>query len=119
MAETRYVLELHSSTRLLPANVERERALQAALDTSTTGHVELYPEYLDVPRFSGEAYSRTVATFLREKYSAHPPEVVIIAGEEALEFGSPIAAQFSRVRRWCTSVFPTRSSSCCRHCLPM
>lgn len=86
MAETRYVLELHSSTRFLPANVERERALQAALDTSATRQIELYAEFLDVPRFSGEAYSRAVATFLREKYSAHPPEVVIVAGQEALAF---------------------------------
>ena len=43
-------------------------------------------EFLDIPKFSGEAYERTFVAYLREKYATHPPEVIIVAAEEALGF---------------------------------
>ena len=83
--ETRNVLVLFASTRLLPANIESDRGLRAALAGPADRRVELYSEFLDVPRFGGERYARTVATFLREKYASLPPEVIVVGGDSALE----------------------------------
>ena len=80
--ETRHVLVLYSSHRLLPANLEGEGGLREAIANST----ELSAEFLDYPRFEGESYVHTVTTFLREKYALRPPEVLVVGGEEALAF---------------------------------
>src|SRR3954452_5544145 len=72
--ETRRVLELHSSSRFLPANVERERALQAVLESVPGRRTEVFSEFLDIPRFQGDAYARIVATFLHDKYLLQPPD---------------------------------------------
>jgi signal transduction histidine kinase len=83
---TRSVLAVYSSTRVLPATVEADRSIREVLEDTANGGVELYTEYLDIPRFGGDAYARTMASFLREKYSSHPPEVIIAGGEDVLEF---------------------------------
>jgi signal transduction histidine kinase len=83
---TRNVLLLFSASRLLPANIERERGLRHVLEGAPDLHIELYAEFLDVPRFEGESYVRTVADFLRDKYSMHPPDVIVVGGDSALAF---------------------------------
>ena len=86
-AATRHnVLVLYSHARLLPANIEAERALAEVLATRPDFAVVEYVEFLDSPRFSGEAYERAFVTYLREKYASHPPEVIIAAADEALDF---------------------------------
>jgi len=85
-AEARNVLMLYSNGRLLPANVEFDRGLYAALASHPDAHVDLAAEFLDAPKFSGAAYGNTIATYLRDKYGVHPPEVIIVGGEEALMF---------------------------------
>lgn len=77
-----HVLLLYSNHRLLPANLEFEAGLRETLAVST----ELSAEFLDYPRFDGESYVRALTTFLREKYALRPPTVLVVAGEEALEF---------------------------------
>ena len=57
--ETRNVLALYSSIRALPANVEGDRGLRDALVDTPQRHVEFYAEFLDVPRFGGDAYVDT------------------------------------------------------------
>ncbi len=79
---SRHVLVLYSNNRLLPANLEFEAGLRETLANST----ELSAEFLDYPRFDGVSYIRALATFLREKYAQQPPAVLIVAGEEALDF---------------------------------
>lgn len=76
------VLVLYSNNRLLPANIEVDRGLRASLAPA----VEINAEFLDYPRFFGQAYADTVTRFLREKYAAHMPAVIIAGGEDALEF---------------------------------
>ena len=44
------------------------------------------PNFSACPDFKGEAYVRTVTAFLHEKYAADPPDVIIVAGEDALLF---------------------------------
>ena len=85
-AQTRNVLVLYSNNRALPANIEVDRGLREVISTSAESSVVLYSEFLDRPTFSGAAYEETVATYLREKYTTLSPEVLVVAGQGALEF---------------------------------
>ena len=80
------VLVLYSNGRLLPANVEGDRAIAETLSARADLSVALSSEFLDSPHFGGEAFERAMADFLREKYAAAPPAVVIAGGKEALDF---------------------------------
>lgn len=85
-AKQRNVLVLYSNGRLLPANLEIDRAMVERFSARTDPAVALASEFLDRPRFGGEAYERAVADFLRVKYAAAPPEVLIAGGQDALDF---------------------------------
>jgi len=80
--ENRNVLVLYSHDRLLPASLEFEAALRETLAKST----ELNAEFLDYPRFDGDAYRRALTRFLREKYALRPPDVLVVGAEGALDF---------------------------------
>jgi signal transduction histidine kinase len=84
--ETRYVLVLYSNGRLLPANIEIDHGLREAIQTSGDRPVIMYDEFLDIPRFGGEGHTRTLATYLREKYASRPPDVIVAVSDEALRF---------------------------------
>jgi signal transduction histidine kinase len=83
--DSRGVLVLYSNSRLLPANIDVDRALREVLATSAL-EVEIYDEFLDLPRFGGADHERTEATYLAGKYAARPPEAIVAVGEEALGF---------------------------------
>ena len=85
-AETKNVLVLFSNARLLPANVEAERALRETLAKSKGQPVEVFAEFLDAPHFGGESFETTIATYLRNKYASRPPGAIVTAGDEALAF---------------------------------
>ena len=38
------------------------------------------------PASAGRAYTRTLATYLREKYASRPPDVIVAVSDEALRF---------------------------------
>ena len=80
------VLVLYSNSRLLPANVALDRGLRQATMASENRRLTLFDEFLDVPRFGGETYVRTIATYLGGKYASRPPDVIVVFGEEALDF---------------------------------
>ncbi len=80
--EARHVLVLYSNNRLLPANLEFEAGLRETLVNSA----ESSAEFLDYPRFDGESYIRALTLFLNEKYAQPPPDVLVAAGEESLDF---------------------------------
>jgi len=82
----RNVLVLYANGRLLPANVEGDRALVESFAARPDLSVVLASEFLDSPLYGGGAYERAMADFLREKYAAAPPQVLMAAGEAALEF---------------------------------
>ena len=84
--QMRSVLVLYSNSRLLPANVEIDRGLHDVFSAHPEARVDLSTEFLDAQRFSGDAYSRTIATFLRDKYATRMPEVVVVSGAAALAF---------------------------------
>ncbi len=85
-ADTRLVLVLYSYSRLLPAIVEGDFALVEAFARRPELRIEPATEFLDHPRFSGAAYERAVVDYLRAKYAAAPPQVLLAGGEEALVF---------------------------------
>ena len=82
----RNVLVLYSNGRLLPANIEGDRGLAEGFAERPDLTVDLSAEFLDSPKFSGEAYERTFLAYLREKYAANPPEVIIASANEAMGF---------------------------------
>ena len=84
--ETRNVLVLYSNNRLVPGNVEVDRGLRAAMVSSAERPVTILSEFLDEPGFGGEAYERTMTTYLREKYAARPPNVIVAVSDEAFGF---------------------------------
>ncbi len=85
-AATRNVLVLYANSRLLPANVKLDHGLRETIRTSADRPVTLFDEFLDVPRFGGQAYARIVATYLRDKYATRPPAVIVVGNQEALSF---------------------------------
>jgi signal transduction histidine kinase len=78
------VLLVYSDERLLPANVEADRALRETVVGSSEHPVDVHSEFLDRSRFSGDEYDRAVVAFLREKYSARRPAVMFAASQYAL-----------------------------------
>jgi hypothetical protein len=70
---------------LLPANIEGDRGLRGVLENAANRRVEVFAEFLDVPRFGGESYVRAVTTFLRDKYASLPPDVIVVGGDSALK----------------------------------
>ena len=85
-AETENVLVLFSNNRLLPANIEVDRGLREGIAKSADRNVEFSAEFLDQPAYSGQAYEKTLTTYLREKYVARPPAAIVVTGEFALGF---------------------------------
>ncbi len=81
----KWVLVLYDSGRILPANIEGERGITDVI-SSNPQHPELSAEFFDNPRFEGVDYVRAFTTYLRDKYALHPPDVLIAAGDRALEF---------------------------------
>ena len=77
------VLVIYSNGRLLPANVEGDRGLREALSGGAGPAVNVVDEFLDVPRFSGAAFQALMSTYLREKYAAQRPSVIVAGGPEA------------------------------------
>jgi signal transduction histidine kinase len=77
---------LYSNGRLLPANVEADRTLHEVIAAEGDRSAELNAEFLDYPEFGGEAYAQAFTAFLRGKYAQHPPDVLVAAGADALDF---------------------------------
>ena len=80
------VLVLYSYPWRLPINVEGDRGLHEAIRTSAERPVLVCDETLDAPRFGGPAYEAVVVKYLREKYVAKAPDVLVAVGDVALDF---------------------------------
>jgi signal transduction histidine kinase len=80
------VLVLYSYNRLLPAHIEIDRGLREAIANSPGRNIALFSEFLDRPIFSGPAFEKTIATYLRDKYVGHPPDVIVVVINPALDF---------------------------------
>jgi signal transduction histidine kinase len=85
-AQNRNVLVIFSNNRLLPANLEIDRGMRETIVSPADRKVELAAEFLDYPAFAGQLYEKTFVTYLREKYAARTPHILVIAGKFAFEF---------------------------------
>ena len=81
----KHVLVVYTSDRLLPATIESDAGLREAIAESDPSAV-VSAEFLDIPGFDAQAYHSALMAFLRAKYSQRVPDVIVAAGEEALEF---------------------------------
>jgi signal transduction histidine kinase len=82
----KHVLAIYSYDRLEPPNVEIDSGFREALAESDLS-AEVDAEFLDMPGFDTEAsQSAALVTFLRAKYPEKAPDVIIAAGEEAIDF---------------------------------
>jgi C4-dicarboxylate-specific signal transduction histidine kinase len=86
LAQAADVVVLYSNHRLLPANVEVDRGLHNAFDSSPKRSVELFTEFLDRPTFSGPAFEQIFATYVHDKYALRVPGLVVVVGYPALDF---------------------------------
>jgi len=81
------VVVLYSDDRFLPANIEADRGLRAAIANPEGGRVELFDEHFDNSHFGGSTdYERTILTYLHDKYASRTPEIIVAGGDEALGF---------------------------------
>lgn len=86
-AELPRVLMLFANDRLLPANQRVDEGFRRVLDPkgNQTG-VTIFTEFLDVPRFVGAEHEQMKEEYLRKRYRAVPPGVLVVLGVEAANF---------------------------------
>jgi C4-dicarboxylate-specific signal transduction histidine kinase len=82
------VLVLYGDDRFLPANIAADHGLRAAIANAGGDVIELFDENLDVSHFaiSSPGYEQTFFAYLHDKYSARPPEIIVVGQDEALDF---------------------------------
>jgi C4-dicarboxylate-specific signal transduction histidine kinase len=87
-AQAHTVLSLYSDDRFLPANIEADRGLRAAIANARDVHVNVFDEDLDQAHFAVDLpnYGHTVSTYLHDKYASRAPEIIVVGGNEALNF---------------------------------
>ena len=81
----RRVLLLHSFNYSFPATSLIAEAARKRL-VERWSSVEIDAEFLDLARNTEPAHALRVATFVRDKYSQHPPDLVITLGSAAFPF---------------------------------
>jgi PAS domain S-box-containing protein len=79
------VLVLYSNPLSIPAIRTTEQGLMAGLSRGQTEEVEIFSEYLDLSRFPAAQYGDDLVRYLRLRYAARKPDVVIAVGSSALE----------------------------------
>ena len=71
------VLVLYPVSDGQPGILRFDKGLRSALKARPATRVEIYNEYLDAARFPDEQHQKNLAEFLRGKYSARRPDVII------------------------------------------
>ncbi|MGH7938874.1 MAG: ATP-binding protein [Chthoniobacterales bacterium] len=80
------MLLLYSNDRLLPANLRLDEGFRDTFGQVLGKRYELFTEFLDAIRFPEEARQDAMASSLRVRYRDDPPQVLVAAGAEALDF---------------------------------
>ncbi|MGZ6220148.1 MAG: PAS domain S-box protein, partial [Syntrophales bacterium] len=96
------VLVLYSEDKAHPGHELTDRGIRSVFQSNKLFDVQLYTEYLDLSRFSGPDYTRTVTDYLGRKYAGlkidaiitiYPAALDILLGEAIAGFpGVPIVA---------------------------
>jgi signal transduction histidine kinase len=82
----RRVLMLYPYSNLFPLSVITGEAARKRLNERSREPLELYTDFLDLGRFSGEAYETRTARYLVDKYHDRKPDVVMALGPQSLRF---------------------------------
>ena len=85
-AEAKHVLVVYTTSRLSGYNIAFESGLHQVFDANPERSVQIFSEFLDEPRFSGDRYELTVTTYLHDKYADQSLDAVLVGGDDALEF---------------------------------
>jgi hypothetical protein len=79
------VLVLHGDRLSILDVKTTEQGLMAGLSRRQPEELEIDSEYLDLVRFSAAQYWDDLVRYLRARYAARKPDVVIAVGSSALE----------------------------------
>ena len=70
----------------LPFSAGISSGIRATVISGSASHVSIYHEQLDVSRFRGPVYERSLNAHFRVKYRDKPVGVIIAVGSAALEY---------------------------------
>jgi hypothetical protein len=79
------VLVLVGDRLSIPAVKMTDQGLMAGLSRGTPEDPEIFSEYLDLSRFPAAQYGGDLVRYLRARYAARKPDVVIAGGSSALD----------------------------------
>ena len=79
------VLVLYGERLSIPVMRITEQGLMAGLSREQPEEVEIFSEYLDLARFPAAQYGNDLVRYLRARYAARKPDVVIAVTSSALE----------------------------------
>src|SRR4051812_23580267 len=85
-AEPKRVLMLHAYNYTFPATSLIADAARKRLIELSPNSVEIDAEFLDLARNTDATHELRAATFIRDKYGQHPPDLVMTLGSGALPF---------------------------------
>ena len=74
------VLVLHGDRLAIPAVKTTDQGLMAALSRRQPEAVDIFSEYVDLVRFPAAQYGDDVVRYLRARYAARKPDVVVAVG---------------------------------------
>lgn len=80
------VLIIYQDSSILKSAVEIGTGITRGLEKISAGHVDLYTEYLDTPRFSSDEDFQNSAEYLSSKYNELQIDILVPIGPEALRF---------------------------------
>jgi len=80
------ILVLYGERSDLPAIQAVEESLREVFHSSRSPRIELFSEYLDFARFSGDQQETVLLRYLRERYSGRRIDLVVPVAGSALEF---------------------------------
>jgi hypothetical protein len=83
---TKHVLVLYSFRTILPAQMEIDQGLRAALQAESRYPVDIGIEYLDLVRLEDAAYLDELLILLRRKYAGGNLDVIIPVFDPAVKF---------------------------------
>jgi hypothetical protein len=79
-APRKTVLVLHGDRLAIPAVKATDQGLMTALSRGQPEDPEIFSEYLDLVRFPADQYGDDLVRYLRARYAARKPDVVIAVG---------------------------------------
>lgn len=85
-AEPRRVLVFYWYARDRPGNVDFYGHFKDVIESTASGGIEVYSEYLESDRFPGESQSLVLRDYLRKKYADRTIDVVVANTPATLDF---------------------------------